>query len=218
LATAGTKPNRREQLLTRSSDLFAKNGYAGTSIRQIARSCSITEAAIYRHFQSKLDLYEEIIRRKAAEHDIAGYLAKQVDQGSILDALISVSSHIMKLTREDPALVRLMFNNSLESGDIPTVLFQEIRLPYINFLNQEFIKRMEAGEINQIEPFLTARCFVGMVMDCALNLGIWETLVPSQNQPADIYTNTATIFALGLLKQRDTLPAWATDSKPGRIS
>ena len=71
------------------------------------------------------------------------------------------------------------------------------------------------GEIIEVEPFLTGRCFVGMVMDCALNLGIWDTLFPSRNQPVDIYTNTATIFAFGLSKERDAL-AIETASKPGR--
>jgi len=212
-----TNGNRSQQILSRATDLFAKHGFAGTSIRQIARACGITEAAIYRHFQSKMHLYEEVIRAKAAQHDIAGYLADHAGQGSVLDALIAVSSHVMKLTHEDPALVRLMFNNSLESGDVPTVLFQEIRMPYIEFLTREFDQRMQDGEVMPVEAFLTGRCFVGMVMDCALNLGIWNTLFPSRNQPVDIYTNTATIFANGLTHSSDASISRAA-SEPGSTS
>jgi AcrR family transcriptional regulator len=214
---AATDGNRSQQILTRATDLFAKHGYAGTSIRQIARACGITEAAIYRHFDGKLHLYEEVIRAKAAQHDIAGYLAGQTGQGTVKDALIAVSSHVMKLTHEDPALVRLMFNNSLESGDVPTVLFQEIRMPYIDFLTKEFERRQREGEIRPVEAFLTGRCFVGMVMDCALNLGIWNTLFPSRNQPVDIYTNTATIFANGLTLTGDVASEGAA-SEHGSIS
>ena len=212
-----TTSNRSQQIVTQATDLFAKHGYAGTSIRRIARACGITEAAIYRHFNSKLHLYEEVIRAKAAQHDIAGYLANQVGNGTVRDALIAVSSHIMQLTREDPTLVRLMFNNSLESGDVPTVLFQEIRMPYIDFLTREFQRRMDEGEIVPVRAFLTGRCFVGMVLDCALNLGTWETLFPDRNQPVDIYTNTATIFANGLLKTRDDALGGAL-SQPGSIT
>ena len=73
--------NRRDQILTRATDLFARSGYVGTSVRQIARSCGITEAAIYRHFDSKRHLYEEVIRAKAREmldklwHGRGGYVA-----------------------------------------------------------------------------------------------------------------------------------------------
>ena len=217
VTTASHAGNRREQILAQATDLFARHGFAGASVRQIARGCGITEAAIYRHFESKLHLYEEVIRVKAAEHDIAGYLADKRGGGTIRDVLLAVSSHIMKLTREDPGLMRLMFNNSLESGDVSTVLFQEIRLPYIEFLGQEFEERMQSGEIIAVESFLTGRCFVGMVMDCALNLGIWNTLFPSRHQPVEIYSNTASIFATGLLARNgaDSMPE---PSDPGRTS
>ena len=209
--------NRSQQIVAQATDLFAKHGYAGTSIRRIARACSITEAAIYRHFASKLHLYEEVIRAKAAEHDIVGHLAEHVGRGTILDALVAVSSHVMRLTREDPTLVRLMFHNALESGDVPTVLFQEIRMPYIDFLTREFERRIDEGEIAPVKPFLTGRCFVGMVLDCALNLGTWETLFPDRNQPVDIYSNTAAIFANGLLNKRDNTLLGAL-SQPGSAS
>lgn len=209
--------NRRDEILARATELFARHGFAGASIRQIARACSITEAAIYRHYEGKLDLYEEVIRNKAAEHDIAGYLADKRGRGSIEDILVAVSSHIMKLTREDPGLMRLMFNNSLESGDVSTVLFQEIRLPYIDFLQREFDERMASGEIVAVEPFLTGRCFVGMVMDCALNLSIWDTLFPARTEPIDVYTNTAAIFARGLLRSRNG-GGLAARYNPGRTS
>ena len=209
--TTGT---RSQQILSQATNLFAKYGYAGTSIRRIARACGITEAAIYRHFDSKLHLYEEVIRAKAAQHDIAGYLAERDGCDTVRDALVAVSSHIMRLTREDPTLVRLMFNNSLESGNVPTVLFQEIRMPYIDFLTRDFERRIAEGEIGAVEPFLTGRCFVGMVLDCALNLGVWETLFPNRNQPVDIYSNTAAIFANGLLKTRDDALGGAL-SQPG---
>lgn len=205
--------NRRLQILARATDLFARHGFAGASIRRIARGCDITEAAIYRHFNSKLHLYEEVIRNKAAEHDIAGFLDEHRNSRTIREALLAVSSHIMKLTREDPGLMRLMFNNSLESGDVSTVLFQEIRLPYIDFLTREFQTHMERGEIVSVEPFLTGRCFVGMVMDCALNLGIWETLFPDRNKPVDIYTNTANIFANGLMVKNADSPLLAPSEK-----
>jgi AcrR family transcriptional regulator len=213
----GTNGNRRQQILAQATDLFARHGFAGASVRQIARGCGITEAAIYRHFDSKLHLYEQVIRHKAAEHDIAGYLAEQAGRGDVEEALVAIAAHIVRLTREDPGLMRLMFNSSLESGDVSTVLFQEIRLPYIEFLTQEFQRRMAAGEIMEIEPVMTSRCYVGMVMDCALNLGIWDTLSPTRNEPVAIYTNTARIFAKGLRRTQPATTQAPDMPQPGRV-
>jgi AcrR family transcriptional regulator len=217
VTTSSPNVSRRDQILDKATHLFASGGYVGTSIRQIAKACGITEAAIYRHFDSKLHLYEEVIRAKAAEHDIAGYLAAQRHQGTIEDVLVAVSAHIMKLTREDPGLMRLMFNNSLESGDVSTVLFQQIRMPYIEFLRNEFDERMAANEIVEVNSFLTCRCYVGMVMDCALNLDIWDTLYPSRNQPVEIYLNTANLFAKGLRAHNGGAPVQDASTQ-GRAS
>lgn len=43
----------KKRILDVSLDLFSKNGYSGTSIRQIARSVGVSESAIYNHFKGK---------------------------------------------------------------------------------------------------------------------------------------------------------------------
>ena len=45
------------KLLESAAELFADCGYAGVSMRQIAREIGVTQAAIYHHFPSKDDLY-----------------------------------------------------------------------------------------------------------------------------------------------------------------
>ena len=51
-----------ERLLRVSAKLFAKQGLAGTSMREIAREVGITQAAIYHHFPCKEDLYLDAVR------------------------------------------------------------------------------------------------------------------------------------------------------------
>jgi len=190
--------NRRQEILERATDLFADRGFDGTSIRSIASACSITEAAIYRHFDHKHHLYEEVIRHKAAQHDITGYLQRLARVGTVEDVLLGVSEHILSITTADPTLMRLMFNNSLERGTEAAVLFREVRLPYVEFLARELMERAQAGEIRPVDSFITARCFVGMVMDCALNFGVWSQIVHLDLTARDVYCNTVPIFARGL--------------------
>ncbi len=198
MTSAVNARSRRQEILERAADLFAERGFEGTSIRSIAAACSITEAAIYRHFDHKHHLYEEVIRNKAAQHDIAGCLQRYAGAGSIEDVLLGVSEHILSITAADPTLMRLMFNNSLESGSEAAVLFREVRLPYVEFLARELIERAKTGEIRPVDSFLTARCFVGMVMDCALNFGVWNQIVHLELTARDVYCDTVPIFARGL--------------------
>jgi AcrR family transcriptional regulator len=58
---------RREQLLDTAAKLFAAHGYAGATTSQIARAAGVTEPIIYRHFESKRDLFIALIERTSAD-------------------------------------------------------------------------------------------------------------------------------------------------------
>lgn len=47
-------------ILDISADLFAKNGYDGVSMRQIAENAGIKESSLYNHFKSKADILENL--------------------------------------------------------------------------------------------------------------------------------------------------------------
>lgn len=55
-----TDNNTKQQILQIGSDLFAKFGYDGTSIRQIAQAANVNVAAVNYHFGGKTNLYWEI--------------------------------------------------------------------------------------------------------------------------------------------------------------
>ncbi len=191
--------NRRGQIIDQASGLFAEKGFEGTTMRLIARACGITEAAIYRHFKNKSHLYEEVIKAKVDSHDLGHLFADQSGKGSIEDLLTRIAEHILSLVDQDPELIRLMFNNSLESGDLAAILFKGVRLPYIEFLSVELENRIASGELVQVDPFITSRCFVGMVMDCALNVSVWTKIQDGKFVAKDVVCNNVPIFARGLV-------------------
>ena len=43
--------NRRDRIIEEAARLFIEQGYAATSVRQIAEACGCTEAALYYHFK-----------------------------------------------------------------------------------------------------------------------------------------------------------------------
>jgi AcrR family transcriptional regulator len=51
----------KQLILNTALELFSKQGYAGSSIRQIARAVNITESAIYNHYTSKEEIFKAIL-------------------------------------------------------------------------------------------------------------------------------------------------------------
>lgn len=56
-----TAAARREMILAAARDVFVESGLNGARLRDIADRVGITEAYLYRHFDSKTDLYEAAV-------------------------------------------------------------------------------------------------------------------------------------------------------------
>src|SRR5262245_57719729 len=59
-------PERREQLIDVATKLFAKSGYEATTTAAIAEAAGVTEPILYRHFNSKQELFVAIVRDVSA--------------------------------------------------------------------------------------------------------------------------------------------------------
>jgi AcrR family transcriptional regulator len=58
---------RREVIVAAAAELFAERGYRGASIEEIARRSGVTPPVVYEHFESKRELYRELLERHFAE-------------------------------------------------------------------------------------------------------------------------------------------------------
>lgn len=85
--TKGGKGERtREHILNTALDLFAKKGYAGTTLREIAKEADVSLGLAYRYFESKeefvIALYERLIEELEEEAESlprGGKLAERVE-------------------------------------------------------------------------------------------------------------------------------------------
>lgn len=53
----------RAALVTAGRDLFGRNGYAGTSVEDLARQARVTTGALYHHFPNKAALFEAVFEQ-----------------------------------------------------------------------------------------------------------------------------------------------------------
>ena len=67
----------KERILRIALELFAQNGYLGTSMNDIAGQLGFTKAALYKHYASKQEILDKIVERmnrmdyeRAAEYEM----------------------------------------------------------------------------------------------------------------------------------------------------
>src|SRR5438132_12693980 len=74
----------RQDILDAALDLFAQDGFFGTSMREIAREVGVRESALYHHFPSKEAILEALMQSLGPGQ--ARALA-ELDIGALVDAL-----------------------------------------------------------------------------------------------------------------------------------
>ncbi|HEX5096346.1 MAG TPA: helix-turn-helix domain-containing protein [Acidimicrobiia bacterium] len=101
-------PARRAAILNAAATAFAHSGYAATSVEEVATAAGITKLIVYRHFETKENLYravlERVFDRQAelfVEHMVAGMQA-----GGATRALLLTG-------RESPDGFRLLWRHAV---------------------------------------------------------------------------------------------------------
>jgi len=79
--TAARRQNKREEVMLSAAELIARQGFDGTSMRDIAASVNMLPGSLYYHFQSKDDMLLAIHERVVADMtaDVERAIAKGKD-------------------------------------------------------------------------------------------------------------------------------------------
>jgi len=161
----------RERIVAAAERLFAERGFAGVSMPAIAAGAGITAGAIYKHFESKEQLFFTIVRR-AVEAAPATIEAGGLTGPAALAAIVAAyTTRRLKRVRQlaveihyaaaQDAKVRRLLRASLDRdiGDIA----------------QQIARARAAGQVDPaIDPELTAAAIMTLVM----GLMHAETLTP----------------------------------------
>jgi len=94
---------RRDQILVAATTAFARGGFAATSLDDIAGAAGISRVILYRHFDSKAELYRAVLDRARARL-IAAAPGPEFSAASV-DGLVAAAA-------DDPAGFRLLFQHA----------------------------------------------------------------------------------------------------------
>ena len=180
----------KESILEEALRQFSQKGFDGTSMSDIAKPLGITKAALYKHFESKQQIFDEIIVESEEKYkDVLDKLSvhflndnkgkmnkKDVDVYSGISAE-GLSKNVLKFVRfsmndEYSRQVRRMLTisqfQSRELGEMYTRRYVETMLGYDEKLFEQLIK---AEVIKKGNPKVLAAMFYAPVI---MYMGIWD--------------------------------------------
>ncbi len=98
---------RRREIEDVASTLFREHGYAGTSVRDIARALDIQGASLYAHVTSKQDVLWSIVERAATRFETSADAASATaaSGSDAMDGIAPASVRLAALVRAHVAVV-----------------------------------------------------------------------------------------------------------------
>ncbi|MGB3911603.1 MAG: TetR/AcrR family transcriptional regulator [Pseudolysinimonas sp.] len=105
---------RREQILEAATTAFARTGFAGTGLDDIASEAGVTRVILYRHFDSKTELYRASLDRFCAV--LRAHVSKPV--GGFTDATID---GLVRAAATEPDGFRLLFVHAAREPEFAAI-------------------------------------------------------------------------------------------------
>ncbi len=98
----------RERLLTSAARLFARKGYAATTVREIVTEAGVTKPVLYYYFRNKEGLYAEILHNVSVRY---GQLLDQAQKskGTVVNRLLTMADQVLALFLEQIEVARLAY-------------------------------------------------------------------------------------------------------------
>jgi AcrR family transcriptional regulator len=197
-----------ERIEKSASQLFARQGYRGTSTREIARLARVSENTLFRHFERKEDLFWSVLRSQCAglrfRHDLLDGLSRTHDPETVLPHIIELFTETASFK---PELLRLMAVAFVELQWKAEAFCQDHLSEDLSAISHYLKAVMKTGKIRDLDPDMltTALLTTTLMHPGMIRLLDGNITIHANTQDA---ARTHARFWLELLTPRATVHPW----------
>ncbi len=106
----------REKILEVAEALFARRGFAGVGLREVAETAGLGKSSLFHHFRSKVQLYFDVLGRALGRIE-ARLLPTLAGGGEPMARLDRAVDTMIDSLAEQPATARLLLRSIFEDDD-----------------------------------------------------------------------------------------------------
>ena len=190
---------RRQQILAVATALFARQGFHGTTTRQIAEQVGVNEIILFRQFPTKHDLYWAVIEAKCqakpGRQALKDALSGAADEQA---AFTEIALGMLERNSRDTTLMRLLLFSALEAHELSERFYQTYTAQFYEVLAADIRRRIRAGAFRPVDPMLAARGFLGMIFQYILAQQLFGGARHHPNDHRKVARTFATIWLKGI--------------------
>ena len=151
----GRTTDTRERILDTAEQLFARYGYAATSITDIADKVGIRGPGVYKHYRNKLHIYECVLARLFDPlHDVIETLS----HGDTPEDMMRQVQAVLTNHAEHPNMAKLIQHATLANDETLRILADKWYRPFFSYISQ-LAETSDKSWIN-IPSVMTFHCMI----------------------------------------------------------
>lgn len=142
-----------DRILEVATTFFARKGYNGTSIRDIAREANVSISTLYYYAKNKADLYEQVFKEVYnREIETIGKILEKVehtttrDPGALRNLLFELMDALIDRSSSDPDLIRLWAQRWIDKPEESEYIDADYSVPLYQMV-ENVLKEAEANGI-----------------------------------------------------------------------
>ena len=152
-------------------DFFSRQGFEGTTTKEIAAAAGVTEAIIFRHFPNKHALYTAVLDYRHQSAEMQSWLATCkdcMDRNDDAGLFKAIGTTIVESYRRDPRCHRVLFFAALEGNAAGLAHHRQLSIPVYELLRQYIARRQRAGAMRKYDPGVILAAIAGMATHYAM--------------------------------------------------
>ncbi len=171
----------RRSILDAAYNLFIRQGYAATSMRQIADGAGMVPGSLYNHFSSKEEIFRAILMEQHPFASILPILGRV--KGTSVEEFCRNAAHtLVEELGHHPDFLNLMLTEIVEfRGEHIPMIFEKF-MPQLMPLVGRF--QSLQGELRDMPPLVLVRAFLGMFFAYYITGILMQRVPPGQQENA----------------------------------
>lgn len=185
------------RILQAAKRLFARQGYDGTTTRELAQAAGVAEGTIFRHFESKKAILIEVATQGWIE--ILTDLLTELSEMGSYKAIAQVMRRRMLNLHQNADLLRICFMEAQFHPDLRDRIQTDVIVKMTDVAEAFFQTAMDQGIYRRMNPRTVAQVFLGMFTIAGFSR---NTIMPEDSSPQamlEMAEGVADIFLNGVL-------------------
>lgn len=158
---------RRASIITVAKRLFAHSGFHGVSIDEIVKEVGVSPAILYRHFESKDELYEAVLQEFSATRE--SYVdAVVADDNGFEQVLRGMTTVFVSSIMNHPDMLKMEMHSQLEGSEASQEFFLNRWKSFTDYIEFNLNELQSQKKIKPINAKAAALIYQGIIREVLL--------------------------------------------------